>query len=117
MKNNFSEVGFFFDDAGVMQGVSIGESPSGGIEGIFESKTVQPGFTHIVNEGIDIGSDAVQIKLDDVFENELMFGTIEIVGVDDVEKFGDNFTVTNEHSSENLFFNFDAMREIVSIHN
>ena len=113
MKNNFSEVRFFFDDFGVRESESIGESPSSDIKCVLKNIAFQSDFTHIFDERKGVGFDTVQVQFDNVLENKLMFGTIEIVSVDDVEKFWNDFAATNEHCAQNFLFHFEVVGEII----
>ena len=53
------------------------------------------------------------VKVDDGFENELMFRAVKVVGVDNGKDFRNDEALVQEHGGEELFLHFDVVREVV----
>ena len=100
--------------------VVLGEG--GGVGGIDEVKQIQvvnflvvAVFAELLFDGEEFDGFAGGVKVDDGFENELMFWTVKVVGVDNGENFGNDETLIQEHGREQLFLHFDVVREVVVV--
>ena len=95
LANNFgsddeaTQVGFLLDDVSVV----LGEG--GGVGGVDEVEQVQvvdffvvAVLAELLFDGEEFDGFAGGVKADDGFENELVFGSVKVVGVEDGENFG-----------------------------
>ena len=87
--NESAQVGFLLDDFGVV----LGEG--GGVGGVDEVEQVQvvdffvvAVLAELLFDGEEFDGFAGGVKADDGFENELVFGSVKVVGVEDGENFG-----------------------------
>ena len=111
-----AQVSFLFDDVSVV----LGEG--GGVGGVDEVEQVQvvdffvvAVLAELLFDGEEFDGFAGGVKADDGFENELVFGAVEVVGVDNGENFGNNETLIQEHGGEKLFLHFDIVREVIAV--
>ena len=72
-------------------------------------------FLEFVFDGEKIDGLTSGVKAHNGIENELMFGTVKVVGVDNGENFGNDETFVQEHGGEQLFFHFDSVGEVVMV--
>ena len=120
LANNFgsddeaTQVGFFLDDFGVILGAN------GGVGGVDEREKIHvtyffevAGFAEFLFDGEIVNGRAGRVEFQNGFENELVFGTVKVVGVDNGEDFRNDGTFVQEHGREKLFLHFDSVREVV----
>ena len=69
----------------------------------------------LVFDGKKVDGLAGRVKADDGIKNELMFGAVEVVGVENGEDFGDDETLVQEHGREKLLLHFDSVGEVVMV--
>ena len=111
-----TQVGFLLDDVSVV----LGEG--GGVGGVDEVEQVQvvnffvvAVLTQFLFYGEKFDGFAGGVKADDGIENELMFGAVKVVGVENGEDLGNDDALVQEHGGEKLFLHFDVVGEVVVV--
>ena len=111
-----AKVGFFLDDVSVILGAS------GGVGGVDEREQVQVVDFIVVAVPLQFVFDrkkinglAGRVEAHDGFKNELVFGTVKVVGVDNGENFRNDKTLVQEHGREKLLLHIDSVREVVMV--
>ena len=92
----------------------------GGVSGVDEREKIHvayflevAGFAEFLFDGEIVNWRAGRVEFQNGFENELVFGTVKVVGVDNGEDFRHDETFVQEHGREQLFLHFDSVREVV----
>ena len=92
----------------------------GGVGGVDEAEQVQvvdflvvAVLAELLFDGEEFDGFAGGVKVDDGFENELVFGAVKVVGVEDGENFGNDEALVQEHGGEELFLHFDVVRKVI----
>ena len=114
--DEFAQVGFLFDYFGVV----LGEG--GSVGGIDEAEQVHvvdfivvAVLLQFVFDGEKVDGFAGGIVAHYCFEDELMFGAVKVVGVDNGENLWNDEAFVQEHGGEKLFFHFDVVGEVVVV--
>ena len=111
-----AQVSFLFDDVSVV----LGEG--GGVGGVDEAEQIDmvdflvvAVLAELLFDGEEFDGFAGGVKADDGFENELVFGAVKVVGVDNGKDFRNDEALVQEHGGEELFLHFDVVREVVVV--
>lgn len=114
--NDLAKARFFFDDIGVRKGIDVGESPFVEGEDCFNVDFFElVGFAEIFHDSKDIRRGALGMKFENNAVEKAMFGTVEVVGIEDSGNLRDNFSLSNEHCGQNVLFHGNGIREIIVI--
>ena len=69
----------------------------------------------LVFDGKKVDGLAGRVEAHDGCENELMFGAVKVVGIDDGENFWNDEAFVQEHGREKLLLHFDSVGEVVMV--
>ena len=93
-----------------------------GVSGVDEREKIHvtyflevAGFAEFLFDGEIVNWRAGRVEFQNGFENELVFGTVKVVGVDNGKDFRNDETFVQEHGGEKLFLHFDSVREVVVV--
>ena len=73
------------------------------------------GFAEFLFDGEIVNGSAGRVEAQNGFKNELVFGAVKVVGVENGENFGHDEAFVQEHGGEQLFLHFDVVGEFVVV--
>ena len=115
-ENEFAQVRFLFDDVGVIFGIG------GGVGGIDKGEEIAvvnflevAAFAQLLFDGKVVDGVALGVESQNGLEDELVFGAIKVIGVENGKNLGNNEALVPEHGREELFLHFDGVREVAVV--